>query len=266
MPHPTARLASVTLPRSALACLISVASSSTGCLEEQRYEDVGQTVLLTPDTQPAYFTEDDDPVYRVDREFMLGITPPSDMQLAQLTADAQGQELPFPRLPWVSLHDLDLQLDYALTNHSSETLTAMVTLNGINEFVYYAPGPENFHQWERRIALAPGQRVSGIVTELELDEVAIDLATVVNGPPNSNLIVDRKSQSGRDPRVQSFRPKVIPGLVGLRAGLETTAAVDLTLEIAIRLQDHGDRATRRGDPRWMLPTPAPFVPVVPEDD
>jgi hypothetical protein len=252
-----------------VATLLLVALSSlagTSCIEEQRYDYVGEQVMLTPATPVAYVTEDDDPVYRVDREFLLGITPPKAADLTRLTAEAQGKMLPFPRLPWVRLHDLELQLDYALENHSDQALTALITINGINEFVYYAPGPENLHQWERRVALTPGQRVTGIVTELELDELAVDLATVVNGATNSNLVVTRMSQSSRDPRVQSFIPSVIPGLVGVRAGLETGVAVDLTLEISIRLQDHGDRATKRGDTRWDIPPPAAFVPIVPEED
>jgi len=240
--------------------------AGSSCVEEQRYEAVGETVLLTPETTPAYFTEDDEPVFRVDRPFLLRIKPPSASDLARLTAEAQGKMLTSPRMPWVALRDLELQFDYALTNDSAEPLTAMVTLNGINEFLYYAPGPENFHQWERRIALAPQQRVHGTITELELDEMAIDLATAANGAPNSNLIVERMSQSGRDPRVQSFIPQVIPGLVGLRAGLESSRAVNLTLEISIRVQDHGDRATKRGETAWELPAAAAFVPVVPEED
>ena len=246
--------------------LAVLALASAACIEEQRYDHVGETVLLTPATPVAYVTEDDDPVYRVDREFLLGITPPSAADLARLSAEAQGKMLPFPRLPWVARHDLELQLDYALTNNSEQALTALITINGINEFVYYAPGPENLHQWELRVAMAPHQRIDGSITELELDELAVDLATVVNGPTNSNLVVTRTSQSGRDPRVQSFIPSVIPGLVGVRAGLETSVALDMTLEVSIRLQDHGDRATKRGETRWQIPAPAPFVPIVPEED
>lgn len=253
--------------RTAVALVLAaLALGSAACIEEQRYDHVGETVLLTPATPVAYVTENDDPVYRVDREFLLGITPPKAADLTRLTAEAQGKMLPFPRLPWVTLHDLELQLDYALSNNSEQALTALITINGINEFVYYAPGPENLHQWERRVAMTPHQRVTGIVTELELDELAIDLATVVNGPTNSNLVVTRMSQSGRDPRVASFIPSVIPGLVGVRAGLETSVALDMTLEVSIRVQDHGDRATKRGATRWELPPPAPFVPIVPEEN
>jgi hypothetical protein len=237
---------------------------SAGCIEEQRYHVVDQTVELTADAQPAYVTEDDEPVYRVDRGFSLRITRPSQAALQELAASAQGMMLRYPRLPWVKLHDLELQLDYALSNDSEQMLVALITLNGVNEFHFYAPGPENFHQWERRVALAPHQRVHGTVTEVELDEIAVDLATVVNGAPNSNLVVEARSQSSLDERVRPFIPPVVPGLVGVRAGLETMVAAPLTLELSIRVQDHGERAAKRGEQRWELPAAQPFAPVVPD--
>lgn len=237
---------------------------SVSCIEEQRYHVVGETVVLSAATPPAYVTDDDEEVFRVERAFSLRISEPNARELAALAGEARASALPYPRLPWVALHDLELQLDYALTNESDEPLVAMVTLNGVNEFHYYAPGPENLHQWERRIALGAGARVHGTVTELELDELAVDLATVVNGAPNSNLVVETRSQASRDERVQPFVPAVIAGLVGLRAGLETTRAVPLTLELSIRVQDHGERAARRGERAWQLPVAEAFVPVVPD--
>ena len=243
------------------------------CVEEQRYQVVGAMVQMTPDLAPAFTTADGAQIYRIDAPFPLAITPPGKGQLDKLTAEAQGKMLPFPRLPWVSLHDLALQLDYAVTNNSAKAVLTTVTVNGINEFVYYAPGAEDLHQWQRRIALVPGQRVTGTVTELELDEIAIDLATVVNGAPNSNLVVEFQSQSGRDPRIQPYIPKVIPGLAGVRAGLEVIGgdnemapAPALTLELSLLVKDHNDRACKRGETPWMLPAAAPFTPIVPVAD
>jgi hypothetical protein len=237
-----------------------------GCLTEQRYHVLDGEVELTTDAVPTYFTEDDEPIYRVDAPFELRITAPSEADLARLTRELAGKTMNYPRLPWVALRDLSLQLDYALANDSDRPLTALVFVNGVNEFQYYAPGQEDLNQWERRIALAPHERISGTITELELDELAIDLATVVNGAPNSNLVVDRNSQSSRDPRVAPYAPTVVPGLVGVRAGIETTVAEHVLLELTIRVTDHEDRAQPRGDRSWTLPEPAPFTPIVPEED
>ncbi|MDB4974238.1 MAG: hypothetical protein JWN48_2579 [Myxococcaceae bacterium] len=248
-----------------LLCLLA------GCLEETRYVVSDASVTMTPELAPAFVTEDEDPVFRIDGVFPLRVTPPKAAELDKLGARAQGMMLPFPRLPYLALHDLELQLDYALSNQSDRALVATVTVNGINEFVYYAPGPEQSHQWQRRIALTPGQRVTGTVTDVELDEVAVDLATVVNGAPNSNLVVDFQSQSGRDVRVQPFIPRVIPGLDGVRAGIESMGdgegakAPALTLELTLRVQDLNDKACKRGQKPWVLPEAAPFTPIVPEE-
>lgn len=236
-----------------------------GCLVEQRYHQLDSSVELTADAVPSFFTEDDDPVFRIDAPFILRITPPSDADLARLTRAVAGRTMNYPRLPWVALHDLELQLDYALRNDSEEPITVLITLNGVNEFQYYAPGPEDLHQWERRVALVPQQRITGTLTELELDELAIDLATVVNGAPNSNLVVDRSSQSSRDPRVKPFLPSVVPGLVAVRAGMETNRAAHVVLTLSIRVNDLGDRAQPRGDRFWTLPEAVPFTPIVPEE-
>jgi hypothetical protein len=235
-----------------------------GCLTEQRYDVLGGEVELTEDMAPIFVSDEDDAVYRIDAPFELLITPPKDAELAQLTREVAGKTMNYPRLPWVALHDLALQLDYALTNLGAEPKTAMVFVDGVNEFQYYAPGPLDLHQWEYRVTLQPGQRVSGTITELELDEVAVDLATVINGAPNSNLVVDRNSQSSRDPRVKAFLPAVVPGLVGVRAGIETTEAAHVLLELTIRVSDLHDRAASRGKEHWMLPQPAAFTPIVPE--
>lgn len=235
-----------------------------GCLEEQQYLLVGETVQLRADDEPVFVGENDESLYRAERPFSLPITPPSEAALATLSSGATG--LPFPRRPWVALHDLDLTLDYALTSQSREPVLATVTVDGVNEFSYYAPGPLSAHQWQRRIALAPGARVEGSVSELELSEVAVDLATVVNGAPNSELVVSAESQSSRDPRVRPYVPRVVPGLVGLRVGVQSTSARDLTLTISVRVQDHGDRAAKRGERAWQLPEAQAFTPIIPDLD
>jgi len=186
-----------------------------GCLEEQRYAVERETVSLSEDDAPAFVDENDDPVFVAQRNFTLQIRPPRDERLQQLAEQAQGLDLPFSRLPWVEQEAIELQVDYALENRSAESVAVMLFIDGRNEFHVYTPGPGDFHQWERRFLLEPGGRKSGVITELEMDEVAVDLATVVNGAPNTAQVVHTNSQSGRDPRVSSYIPAVIPALVGM---------------------------------------------------
>ncbi len=252
----------------ALLCLLC----TSGCLEEQRYAVERERLALPPGATPAFVDDDDNPIFVVQRTFRLPIRPPSSEVLQALAQGAQGKDLPFPRLPWVQREDLELRIDYVVENNSDQAVTALVFVDGINEFFVYTPGPEDFHQYERRLLVEPGQRVEGTITELEMDEVAIDLATAVNGAPNTALVVQFQGQSGRDPRVAPYIPSVIPALVGFNMGLQTGALGDedappaLVLRLSARVQDHGDRITARGERSWELPTPAPFVPVVPQEE
>jgi hypothetical protein len=233
-------------------------------VEEQRYAIENEAVALTEDTPVAFVNEDDDEIFIVTREFTLPVTPPKNSDLDKLAGQAEG--LPFPRAPWVSHDDVELTLDYTLANLGDDEVLASVIIDGRNEFNLYTPGPEDFHQWERRFLLGPKERVHGSVSELEMDEIAIDLATVVNGAPNSNLVVQFQSQSGRDERTRQYIPARVPGLVGFNAGIMTNEAANVALEISVRAQDHGDRVPKRGEKLWMLPDPTPFVPVVPEEE
>jgi hypothetical protein len=250
----------------ALGCSLLLCLASGCLLEEQRYVVENEAVALTATTPAAFVTEEDDEIFIVTRDFELPITPAKNADLAKLRARAQGRNLPFERMPWVDSGDIELELAYTIANQGDTDLVAAVILNGRNEFNVYTPTALDFNQWERRIELKAKQRVHGVVTEREMEEIAIDLATVVNGAPNSNLVVHFESQSGRDDRVTPYIPEVIPGLVGLTAGIMTTQAANVVLEISIRAQDHGDRLAKRGERRWELPEPTPFVPVLIDED
>jgi hypothetical protein len=245
---------------------LGAATILPACVEETRYAIERKSVEMEADAEPAFVNENDDPVFVAQRRFGLQITAPQQGDLDRLGQGAQGMDLPFPRLPWLEREDLEIQVDYALENHGTTKLSALIFLDGINEFHAYRPGPEDFHQWERRIELEGGERVSASITELEMDEIAIDLATVVNEAPNSNLVVQFQSQSTRDPRVKKYIPKVVPGLVAFRMGLQTGEAAALELRVSVRVQDHGGRIAARGEEAWELPQPADFVPIAPEED
>jgi len=92
--------------------------------------------------------------------------------------------------------------------------------------------------------------------------VTVDLATVVNGAPNSNEIVYFESQSALDPRAQAYIPPIIPALVGVRMGLRTLQPSRLVLELSVRVRDVDDRIVADGEAPWEPPKAAPFVPVM----
>jgi hypothetical protein len=237
-----------------------------GCLEEQRYAIERETISLSEDAAPAFVDENNDPVFVSQRSFELQIRPPRDERLRELAERARGLELPFPRLPWVDRDDIELQVDYAVENRSEQRVAVMLFVDGRNEFHVYTPGPNDFHQWERRFLLEPGERVSEVITELEMDEIAVDLATVVNGAPNTAQVVHMSSYSGRDPRVAPYIPAAIPALVGMSIGVQTNQAANIHVRVSVRVQDHGDRVCKRGERRWELPEPEVFTPVLIEEE
>jgi hypothetical protein len=247
--------------------LLAAVMALGGCVEEQRYVVENRAFALTPDTAPAFTSEQGDELFIVTSPHSFPVSPPSSAQLAALRTRINGTHLPFPRMPWVEDSAIDYTLDFVVQNGDAKRANVLIGLDGRSEFTEYAPTPPNdFHQCEHRVSLAPGERATGSVSALELHEIAVDLATVVNGAPNSNLVVQTISQSGRDERVSPYIPSIIPGLVGIVASITSSAAQSITVELSVRAEDHGDRLAARGEKSWQLPIPARFIPVVPEEE
>lgn len=252
-----------------LACLLSFAAVSGGCSDERVYVGDGKLyqVALAPDTPAALETENGG-IFIVETRALLPIKVPTSSEMSSLRSGvSRYQGLPFQRLPWVGREDLALQLDFTLSNLDARPRDIDVIVNGINEFHEYVPGvievedeePIALHsQWERRYRVPANGRIAVTVREEELDEVAVDLATVVNGAPNSDQVVYFENKSSSDPRSMKYIPAVIPGLAGLRLGLRNNAAVPMLLEATIRVRDAGDKLADDGDPTLMV-MPMEFV-------
>jgi hypothetical protein len=245
-----------------------------GCADAETYIGEGKLyqVALTPETVPALETEEGG-LYVVETHAEVPIRPPTASELSALQAGVSRYPgLPFPRLPWVEREDFGILVDFSLSNLDDTTHDIDVIINGVNEFFEYVPGviqqedeePLPLHsQWEKRYRLSPKQRIAITVREEDLDEMAVDLATVVNGAPNSDQIVYFENKSYSDPRSKPYIPKVIPGLTGLRLGLRSTAAGNVLLEASVRVRDAGEKLAEDGEPRMQL-MPQPFESVVPE--
>jgi hypothetical protein len=259
--------------RTALAIIVALACAASACAEERRYVGDGvYTVAITEDTAPAFETEEG-AVYIVERRIDLPISNPTDSVLADLQQGAEGRELPFPRLPWVERGDVETQIDFTISSLDGEARQIGVVVNGYNEFHEYVPGVieiedepvPNFSQWEDLFELGPFERITGTVREDELDEVAVDLATVVNGAPNSNAVVYFENQSSDDSRSQPYIPSVVPGLVGVRIGLLALEESVVVLEATIRVRDVNGKLADDGQ-RVLMPMPEVFMPVTEEDE
>jgi hypothetical protein len=249
------------------ACLLVALS---GCRTEPSYVGEGKLyqVALTDETTPALAIDDEAALFIVETRAELPVREPTAAELSAL-ARASG---PFPRLPWVKRDDIPIQVDFTLTNLDDEPHNIDVILNGANEFFEYVPrvlvddeqAIPLHSQWERRYDLHPKQRLAATVREEELDEMAIDLATVVNGAPNSDEIVYFENNSASDQRAKPYIPKVIPGLIAVRLGVRATQAANVLLEASVRVRDEQDKLAQ-GDEEPFELMPQLFESVVPEN-
>lgn len=265
-----------TMPR-IIGLLAATLVLATGCLTEQRYMDPeggGPWVIaMQPDT-PAFFESDDGNVYIVEARVPFEFRMPTAEEEAAL-GDVAGLDIPYATLPYVRRDDIEVQIDWTLSNVSDQRVTTAVTVNGFNEFHEYNPGVQvvdeeviaDFSQWERTIVLNPGERRTGTIREEEMDEVAVDLATVVNGVTNANQIVYFENQSANDRRSMMFIPGVVPALTGVRMGLRLTSEdtesgpPPAVLEFTIRIRDNRQILVQGNDDPWPLPTPTLFGPA-----
>jgi hypothetical protein len=253
------------------AILTSVAAL-LGCNDDRTYLGDGKVyqVALTQNTAPAFMT-DMDAIYIVERRVEVPVLRPTQGQLDDLRKGASGVgKLPFPRLPWVSRGDLELQVDFTLSNLDDSDHAITVILNGFNEFDEYQPGVQvaddqaipDYAEWERLYKLGPKERLTRTIREEELDEAATDLATVVNGAPNANEVMYFENKSANDVRAKPYIPKVIPGLMGFRIGMRATGKGRVVLEATVRARDVGGRLADSGQKLFEV-HPQLFTPMPP---
>lgn len=258
------------------AIVVFAAVLASGCVQEQRYitpEGGGPWAFAVDESTPPFFTSRDGTLFLVEQRVEIPFREPTAEEQAA-TGDIGDAQIPYAYLPWLKLGDIEVQLDYTVSNLATDrTVDVAVTINGFNEFTEYVPGVQvienrivpDFSGWERTIRLGPGERHSGTVRQEELDEIAVDLATIVNGAPNANQILHPQSQSAIDPRSQMYIPDVIPSILGLRAGMRVEADPDapptLVMELTVRVRDVRGVLVQGDDDPWVPPAPAIVMPT-----
>lgn len=272
--------------RSLLVCF-GLGALLTGCNLEQRYlQPDGSRVYAAAitETTPAFLAGEEESLFIVESRIDFPIHAPTNEEMAALSTDPIA---PFARRPWVERNDFEAELDLTVSNLDDTAMNVTITVNGINEFNEYVPAAAvvdedlviDFAQWERTYRLEAGERRSVTVREEELDEIAVDLASVVNMVDGvdcgyqANQIVYFMNQSSLDVRSMRCIPGIVPGLVGVKIGVRVTGggADPVTMmavgprasvEGTVRLRDVGDRVATANDIPWTLPVPVPFTPLV----
>lgn len=252
-----------------LAALLAV-----GCLDETRYFGPGENsegvwTFAIDETTPAFIESDDGALYIVEQRVPFEFREPTEEELMEM-GEVGDLQIPYGTLPFVRRGDIEIQIDYTLSNLGDSAVTTGLMVNGINEFHEYQPGAEivddelvvDFSGWERTLRLGPGERHTGTIREEEIDEIAVDLATVVNGAPNANQVVYFMNQSSIDPRSAMFVPDLVPALTGVRVGLRSESnQTPIVAEFSVRIRDFRQVLVQGDDDPWPLPAPEIVSPL-----
>ncbi len=253
-----------------LAWISSLVVAVSGCTDVVYLGDEGFYAFAMTETTAPFAVTDEAALYIVEERIEFPIRRPTGEQLADLTALAATDPLlmTFGRAPWVTREDYRLEIDYVLINLDDAPHRVTVVANAINEFHEYSPGVviddqdifAEFAGYERLVELAPFGRLTGTIRQEEVDEMAADLASVVQpGVTNPNTFMHPDSQSDRDPRAIPYVPSIVPGLVGVKMGMRVEEPADIVCELTIRVRDDEDRIVDEVD-AWQMPAPVVFEP------
>lgn len=286
------RLLGVPGPRTGASTPIMVgvgllAALSVGCGDNEKEESLPVLqVGMTKDVAPIY-DDGEMTIYEVKKGISFPIIAPNDAARQQLGSE---QPEPYGRLPWVTTDNIQVQVSWTISNLDEEEHVVELLVDPWNEFGRYWPGLQltdaeneefmpNFSGIDKRyIALGKGSgaesRVHGTYAFTDLEEMAIDLATVMNiiaDPPEAeneeedprvtyaNHAFHWQNRSFDDLLISYWVPPVIAGLTGLDIGFRTYEQATIAIEVAVEVVDkEGNRIRAEDD------TESPLLPPTEE--
>jgi hypothetical protein len=230
--------------------------------------------------------------WQVQTRFEIPLRDLTQSEERQIEATYANPPAPYRRMPWIEVGDLDVEIEYTITNQSGvgeepmgdpegyadnvEGVAVEVLVDGWTEFTEYIPGivvvddeaTPNLSTVDDYVIVPNGGRITGAVRTDQLEEVMYDLATIYSAPDdvNANCVVYFPNDHEDPARCQyAVVPDVIPGLVGFTIGMRTTEPADLALEYVVRVHDAEGKLWIDEDmplrERWNLPPRDTFTPV-----
>jgi hypothetical protein len=271
--------------RSRSKILVLLASTAAGCASDETRRLDPISVGLS-DTVPPVYDDGELIIYEAKTELLLPILAPRQDQLDALSREEMD---PFDRRPWITHDDVAVQVTWTLSNLDSESHSVWVMLDPWNEFGRYEPAIQGEGDEAVRdlsgidmLFLVPGTaedvdgaRLVGTFTFDDMDELAVDFATVFkilndavpaseeDEDPRSTLVnhaFNVRNRTYSSPLLEPYRPSVVPGLVGFDFGVRTAAPANVALEIAVEIVDRrGDRVAERGASARLLMEPEAVI-------
>jgi hypothetical protein len=240
--------------------------ASTGCnskSDEKTYDPVSLGML--PGDTPL-FDDQESQIFQSSRAVSLPILPPTQDDLARL---GMAPVPPYDHTPWITSGDIKVQISWTVSNLEKDGQNVEILVDPWNEFGRYVPGVNvgeertvpNLSGIDLLIRVDGMQRKSGTFTFDDMDELAIDLATVENivaqnpptaampgvpaasdNGPNVNGLVNHTFElhnrsSSDDKLIASYIPGTIAGLVGFDLGLRTFSPAKVAIEIVVEVTD-----------------------------
>lgn len=274
------------------ALAIGLALTAIGCGDSDETQTMNAVALGMTSDMAASYDDGELTMFEVKLPVQLRISRPTQEERQALHQDNVA---PYGRSPWITTDDVEVQVSWTLTNLDPDAHAVEILVDPWNEFGRYWPGlalvdadREEFLPNLSGIDILmelPGtdsggeSRRRGTFTYQDMNELAIDLATVMNiienGPTadpanpeedpsvmyaNHAFAVENRSFS--DPLVQPYIPGVIAGLTGFDIGLRTYEPANLAIELVVEVLDKDSgKVVERDSDREILDPPDEYITV-----
>ena len=272
-----------------------LAALAVGCGSQDHEESLPIVqVGMTKDVAPIY-DDGEMQIYEVKKGTSFPILAPSDTTRSELNRIDME---PYGRRPWVTTDDIDVQVTWTISNLDDDEHVVELLVDPWNEFGRYYPGLQltdadneeympNFSGIDKRYIVSgkgsgEASRAHGTFTYADLQEMATDLATVMDLLKNPPVIEGADADDMEDPTVtytnhafhwqnRSFNdllvkdwiPSTIAGLTGLDLGFRTYEPATVAIEVAIEVVDkNGNRIRKEGEEdKPLLPPTEEIITV-----
>ena len=268
--------------------LLAAGCIFVGACASDNESETPPTVLGMTNTIAPAVDDGEVQIYIVQTPVSLPVRKPTDTEKQTL-----GKQDPFPRSPFFLASDARVTVKFTLTNLDSDNSHVVeVLMDPWNEFVRYTPGQQvvdeqttpNLSGIDRYFILQPLQRIEGIFSPDDMNEMAIDLSTVeaiAKSPPDPkgdfagpvlyNRAFNVQNRSNvEDPLISKYIPPVIAGLTGFDLGLRTNERAQIAIEISLDVTDLNGNRILAPDDTTDKPIGPPGTrltpPAAPADD
>ena len=259
------------------------ASWAVGCGAESDKQTYDPVALGMTSEDPPLYDDGETTLYEVKRPISLPIVQLSQADMMVLSPVVP----PYTRTPWITTKDVKVQVTWTISNLDKAAHNVEILLDPWNEFARYVPGVSvgeeetvpDLSGIDLLMRVEGMSRKKGIFTFEDMDEVAIDLATVqsiiagsmgtmdegINGLVNHAFEIHNRSSDDR--LVKAYIPGTIAGLVGFDIGLRTSEQSNIAVEIIVEVTDHAGNRVSTDQPlkidgtMWITPVATLTAPM-----